>query len=90
MIDCSHGNCQKRWDRQKDVFLEVMQLLEQGNDRICGLMLESHLKSGYQLLGEDPSSLAYDISITDPCIDWATTESLMLSAHEMLSSCCPS
>lgn len=90
MIDCSHGNCQKRLERQKDVFVDVMQLLEQGNDTICGLMLESHLRSGYQLLGEDPSSLAYDISITDPCIDWATTESLMLSAHQMLAAYCSS
>ncbi len=90
MIDCSHGNCQKQWDKQKNVFFDVMQQLERGNECICGLMLESHLNSGYQSLGEDPSSLAYAISITDPCIDWTTTEALMHSAHQMLTSSCPS
>lgn len=85
MIDCSHGNCQKQGDKQKEVFENVIQQLERGNESICGLMLESHLNSGYQPL-DDPSSLIYAVSITDPCIDWHTTEALILSAHHMLSS----
>lgn len=88
MIDCSHGNCQKQGDKQKEVFENVMLQLEAGNESICGLMLESHLKSGYQSLSDDPSSLLYAVSITDPCIDWQTTEALMLSAHQMLAANC--
>jgi len=87
LIDCSHGNCQKQWDKQKDVFIDVLEQLESGNENICGLMLESHLKSGFQSLFEDPSTLQYAVSITDPCIDWTTTEALIHTAHQMLSSC---
>lgn len=87
MIDCSHGNCQKHFDRQKEVFLSVLEQLEEGNDALCGLMLESHLESGYQPLLEDPSSLKYAVSITDPCIDWETTENLILTAHHTLLPC---
>lgn len=86
MIDCSHGNCQKQSEKQKDVFLNIIQQIEQGNDAICGIMLESHIEKGYQSLG-DPSSLKYAVSITDPCIDWKTTESLILAAHHSLSAC---
>jgi 3-deoxy-7-phosphoheptulonate synthase len=85
LIDCSHGNCQKQPHRQKDVFLDVIQQLEQGSENICGLMLESHLQSGYQSLS-DPTSLTYAVSITDPCINWETTETLMRYAHQSLSS----
>jgi 3-deoxy-7-phosphoheptulonate synthase len=90
MIDCSHGNCQKQWQKQKDVFLYVLDQIEQGNQNICGLMLESHLKSGFQPLCEDRSFLAHDVSITDPCIDWETTEELIYSAHRTLSVGCSS
>ncbi len=47
-------------------------------------MLESHLKAGNQPIPNDPSMLEYGVSITDPCIDWTTTESLMLRLHHAL------
>lgn len=86
MIDCSHGNCQKDHERQKIVFASIMQQMERGNESIFGMMLESHLESGNQLLTEDPTLLKYATSITDPCIDWETTEELIYSAHGSLSS----
>jgi 3-deoxy-7-phosphoheptulonate synthase len=52
-----------------------------------GLMLESHLESGNQFLTEDLSSLKYAVSITDPCVDWETTEALVWEAHLMLERC---
>lgn len=86
MIDCSHGNCQKRFEKQQETFLSVLEQIEKGNDRIFGLMLESHLESGNQPLTEDLSLLKYAVSITDPCLDWKTTERLIYSANEAFSS----
>jgi 3-deoxy-7-phosphoheptulonate synthase len=86
MIDCAHGNCQKDADRQRDVFYAVLEQMEKGNDRIFGMMLESHLESGNQPLMEDPSLLKYAVSITDPCLNWKETEELIYSADEAFSS----
>lgn len=86
LIDCSHGNCQKQYQKQRDVFESVLEQFIQGNARIMGAMLESHLEAGNQMLLEDTSSLLPSISITDPCIDWSTTEELIGSADELLST----
>lgn len=82
MIDCSHGNCQKSFEKQQGVFLSVLEQMEKGNESIFGLMLESHLESGSQPLTEN---LKYAVSITDPCLDWKRTEVLIHSAAEALS-----
>ncbi len=79
LVDCAHGNCQKQVFRQKEAFFSVLQQIEQGNKKILGMMLESHLEEGQQLLSEEPSSLRYGISITDPCIGWSMTEELVSS-----------
>jgi 3-deoxy-7-phosphoheptulonate synthase len=49
-------------------------------------MLESNLKAGNQKNTGDLSTMAYGQSITDACIDWETTEQLIVSAHAQLSS----
>ncbi len=84
MIDCSHGNCQKKSENQKEVFHSVLEQIERGNHAIMGLMLESHLESGNQPHLYDPSLLKYAVSITDPCLDWDATLELVRSAHEVL------
>ncbi len=86
MIDCSHGNCQKDHEKQEAVFHSFIEQIQGGNESIFGAMLESHLEGGSQLLTEDPALLKYATSITDPCIDWKTTEELIYSANETLSS----
>jgi 3-deoxy-7-phosphoheptulonate synthase len=83
LIDCSHGNCRKEFARQKTVFENV---LDQGNPSILGMMLESHLEEGSQLLSESPSSLNYGLSVTDPCLGWSETESLVRRAGSSSSS----
>ncbi len=55
-----------------------------GNRSIVGLMLESHLKAGSQPIPRDLSKLEYGVSITDPCIDWPTTETLISKMHRTL------
>ena len=57
-----------------------------GNRSIVGLMLESHLRAGNQPIPKDLTMLEYGVSITDPCIDWPTTEGLLLKLHRSLQS----
>jgi len=76
MIDCSHANSQKKHDRQVDVAADVGAQVAGGDDRIVGVMIESHLNPGRQELKPD-APLAYGVSITDACIGWdATVETL--------------
>lgn len=76
VVDCSHDNCEKKHLKQIPAFESVMRQIREGNDHLVGLMLESNLKAGAQKLS---SNLEYGISITDPCLDWETTERLILN-----------
>jgi len=58
--------------------------LPRRNNSIIGIMLESHINAGNQSL-KDPKDLAYGVSITDACIDWETTEELMMTLHNTLA-----
>ncbi|NGX54816.1 MAG: Phospho-2-dehydro-3-deoxyheptonate aldolase, Tyr-sensitive [Chlamydiae bacterium] len=78
IIDCSHDNCAKRHELQIPVFKSVIDQVKSGNRSIVGLMLESHLSAGNQPFSP---SAHEDISITDPCLDWATTEKLIREAY---------
>jgi len=69
MIDCSHSNSQKMFQRQIDVAREIGRQVAGGEDRVIGLMIESHLKAGRQDLVPG-KVLAYGQSITDACIGW--------------------
>ncbi len=77
MIDCSHANSGKNPLEQKNVLNNVIEQRRSGRKEIIGVMLESYLERGHQLLLEDPSSLRYGVSITDPCLDWESTASLL-------------
>ncbi len=72
MIDCSHANSGKRHERQVDVARDVAGQIANGDERIFGVMLESHLKEGRQDLVPG-RELEYGVSITDACIGWETT-----------------
>src|SRR5947207_8848794 len=76
MIDLSHSNSQKNYSRQIEVGHEVAGQLAGGDERIIGVMIESHLKSGRQdlLPGKE---LIYGQSITDACIGWEETVPLL-------------
>lgn len=77
MIDCSHGNSNKDHNNQKLVLEEVAQQIQNGNRSIIGIMIESNLEEGNQPIPDDLDDLKYGVSITDACIDWATTEVLL-------------
>ena len=82
MVDCSHANSEKDPTLQPAVARNVGKQIVDGNRSIIGLMLESHLEAGNQAIPRDLSALRYGVSVTDGCIDWATTESLILELSE--------
>ena len=67
---------------QPAVARNVSEQIVGGNQSVIGLMLESHLEAGNQAIPDDLSALRYSVSVTDDCIDWATTESLILELSE--------
>jgi 3-deoxy-7-phosphoheptulonate synthase len=85
MVDSSHGNSNKDYQKQPEVLENVIQQVMDGNNSISGVMIESNLEAGSQKIPADPSQLEYGVSITDACIDWATTEKIILAAHDRLS-----
>ena len=76
MVDCSHANSSKDYRRQVDVCRDVAGQLRQGENRIIGVMIESHLVEGRQdvIAGQN---LVYGQSVTDACIAWETTDTLL-------------
>ena len=74
VIDCSHGNSSKEPSLQPLVARDVIEQVVNGNHSIIGLMLESNLEAGNQEIPADRSKLRYGVSVTDGCIDWATTD----------------
>jgi 3-deoxy-7-phosphoheptulonate synthase len=76
MIDFSHANCQKNPANQIMVAADVAGQLAAGEERIIGVMIESHLKAGRQdLIPGKP--LEYGVSITDGCIGWEDSVALL-------------
>jgi 3-deoxy-7-phosphoheptulonate synthase len=84
MVDCSHANSEKNPELQPLVADNVANQIIEGNNSIIGLMLESHINAGNQKIPADLSALEYGVSITDGCIDWETTEKLLLSIADKL------
>jgi len=73
MVDCSHANSSKQHQRQIDVARDIGQQIAGGGRSIIGVMVESHLSAGAQKFSpgkDDPARLAYGQSITDACIGW--------------------
>ena len=76
MIDVSHANSSKKPENQPKVAADVAGQVAAGDERIIGVMLESNLVAGRQdVVPGKP--LVYGQSITDGCIDWATTETVL-------------
>ncbi len=76
MIDFSHANSNKDYRRQALVCHDVAGQIAAGDRRIIGVMIESNLVAGAQRLVPG-KPLVYGQSITDGCIDWAETYSLL-------------
>jgi 3-deoxy-7-phosphoheptulonate synthase len=86
MIDCSHGNSNKDFNLQPTVAHNSIDQVLDYNHSIIGFMLESNIEEGNQQIPEDLSDLKYGVSLTDACMNWETTETLLSEAAERLRS----
>lgn len=82
MVDFSHANSLKQYHRQMQVGEEVGEQIAQGDRRLFGVMVESHIHPGSQKL-EPGKTLAYGQSITDACLGWDDSRLLV----EQLAQC---
>ncbi|HRD50942.1 MAG TPA: 3-deoxy-7-phosphoheptulonate synthase, partial [Candidatus Contendobacter sp.] len=73
VVDCSHANARKDPALQPLVLNDCVHQILEGNRSIVGFMIESNLEWGNQPIPADRSQLKYGVSITDACVDWATT-----------------
>jgi 3-deoxy-7-phosphoheptulonate synthase len=81
MIDASHANSQKKHENQIPVCADIGRQIAGGDERIIGVMIESHLVGGRQDLVEG-CNLTYGQSITDGCIAWDETVPVLESLAE--------
>ena len=77
LVDCSHDNSGKNHSKQPEVLSEIGAQLRSGSDHLLGVMIESNIVGGKQELGGDKARLCYGQSITDACVDFATTEQML-------------
>ena len=79
MVDCSHGNSRKDYRNQPNVCRNICQQIINGNTSIIGMMMESNINKGNQkLVFGKADKLEFGISITDSCMDFETTEEIVM------------
>lgn len=84
MIDVSHANSSKQFEKQMDAGQDIAQQIAAGDARIVGVMAESHLQAGRQdLIPGQP--LVYGMSITDACLGWDDSKLLLESLADAVS-----
>ncbi|MEP7155736.1 MAG: 3-deoxy-7-phosphoheptulonate synthase AroG [Betaproteobacteria bacterium] len=76
MVDFSHANSSKQYQKQMDVSTDVAAQISAGDSRIIGVMVESHLNPGRQEITVG-KPMEYGVSVTDACIGWNDTETLL-------------
>lgn len=77
MVDCSHANANKQHLQQAVVLSHIAEQLKTGSRHVLGVMIESHIKSGRQSLPKNLDDLVYGQSITDACVDFETTKTML-------------
>lgn len=83
LIDCSHGNSQKDPEKQMQVIRALCQRIASQHHAPMGLLIESNLKHGKQ---SNQAPLIYGQSLTDACIGWEETETVLSQLHEAVST----
>lgn len=85
MVDCSHANSSKNHKNQPAVCENVGKQVAEGSFNVIGVMIESNIKEGAQKLDPgktDVTKLVYGQSVTDACVDFPTTEAMLLNLAE--------
>lgn len=89
MVDCSHANSSKQYEKQLDVAREVAAQVSSGSRGVFGVMVESHIHSGAQKFtpGKDQvDALEYGKSITDGCIGWDGTQTILQTLSDAVKA----
>jgi len=89
VVDCSHANSLKKPELQPLVMSDVVNQIRLGNKSMVGVMIESNIEAGNQSIPADLSQLKYGCSVTDGCVDWATTEKMIRDAATLLRDVLP-
>jgi 3-deoxy-7-phosphoheptulonate synthase len=84
VVDCSHANSYKKPELQPLVMSDVMQQIKHGNQSLVGVMIESNIVAGNQPIPSDLTQLKYGCSVTDGCIGWDDTVTMLRNAHKEL------
>ncbi len=90
VVDCSHANSFKKPELQPLVMTDLVHQVRLGNRSLVGMMIESNINAGNQPIPADLGELKYGCSVTDACIDWATTEKMLKTAASLLHDVLPS
>jgi 3-deoxy-7-phosphoheptulonate synthase len=85
MVDCSHDNAAKDHLRQAAVLADIGAQVAGGSRHLLGVMIESHLVAGRQAIQAERGRMVYGQSITDACVDFPSTASMLRSLAEAAS-----
>jgi 3-deoxy-7-phosphoheptulonate synthase len=83
VVDASHGNSLKDYNKQSLVIDEVLRQIEAGEKDIKGVMIESNLHEGNQNIDKHPN-LKYGVRVTDACISWESTLKLLVKINDTM------
>ena len=89
MVDCSHANANKDHTRQSVVLDNVAEQLREGGKHLLGVMIESHLVAGKQPISDKLSQMVFGQSITDACVDFETTTTMLRTLAEAMAQSNP-
>jgi 3-deoxy-7-phosphoheptulonate synthase len=89
VVDCSHANSFKNPELQPLVMADIVNQVRLGNKSLIGVMIESNIEAGNQPIPADLSQLKYGCSVTDACVDWETTETMIRDAAVLLRDVLP-
>ena len=81
IVDTNHSNSGKKYLEQVRIANEILHSRRHSKDLegfVKGLMIESYIEAGSQKIGEH----IYGKSITDPCLDWDSSEQLIYTIAE--------
>jgi 3-deoxy-7-phosphoheptulonate synthase len=81
MVDCSHANASKQYQRQAEVAADIARQVGAGERCIVGAMIESNLVEGRQDL-RPGASLVFGQSVTDPCLGWEASAGVLEALAE--------
>ena len=89
MVDCSHANSSKQHEKQIEVAQDIAAQVAGGSRQVFGLMVESHLMPGAQKFTpgkDDAKALEYGKSITDACLSWDDSLSVLHTLSESVKA----